>query len=329
MYFLHVFLIRISLMKLLILLFFVQACTKAMEFQNPIDTPVNTGVSKFRATWALFFEDAPDSRPAGIQPIKPLQVSDFHADFQVAWLGHATTLLKIKDKFFVTDPVLGERVSPFFWIGPTRFHPLPIKELPPLEAVIISHDHHDHLDERSLRELNARTKKFITPLKVGQYLVDWGIAREKIIELDWWQSTTLGEVVITCTPARHFSGRGLWGWNQTLWSSWVLKHPERTVYFGGDTGMFEGFKEIGARLGPMDLTLMPIGAYDELWSGIHLFPHEALEAHRMVKGRVIMPVHWGSFDLSRHAWDEPIKKFKEHLGDTQALIGLPGEVHSF
>lgn len=320
-------------MKPFILLIFVWACSKAIEFQNPIDTPVSTGVSKFRATWALFFEDSPRSAPDHSLPIKELRVEDFKEDFkedyQISWLGHATTLIKFKDKFFITDPVLGERVSPVSWIGPKRFHPLPIKELPELEAVIISHDHHDHLDEKSLLQLNARTKKFITPLKVGQYLESWGIPKEKIIELDWWQSTQLGEVVITCTPARHFSGRGLWGWNQTLWSSWVLKHPERRIYFAGDTGMFEGFKEIGERLGPMDLTLMPMGAYDELWSGIHLFPHEAIEAHAMVKGKKIMPVHWGSFDLSRHAWDEPMEEFKKHLGDTQALIGMPGEVFSF
>ena len=316
-------------MRHLFFLVLLVACSKSSEFQNPVETPVNTGVSKLYATWALFFEDSPRSAPTERLPIKALKLSDFKGDFQISWLGHATTLLKFKNQFFLTDPVLGERVSPVSWLGPKRFHELPMKDLPEIEAVIISHDHHDHLDEKSLLQLNSRTKKFITPLKVGDYLIAWGIPQEKVLQLDWWQSTQIGDVTITCTPARHFSGRGLWGWNKTLWSSWVLKHSERAVYFGGDTGMFAGFKEIGEKLGPMDLTLMPIGAYDELWSGIHLFPHEALKAHEMVNGKVIMPIHWGSFDLGRHAWDEPIIEFKKNLGATPALIGLPGEVHSF
>ncbi len=319
------------MMKVFILLILCVACSKGGEFQNPVETPVNTGVSKLYATWALFFADSPDSAPHQELPIKALTRAQFNQDFQISWLGHATTLIKMKNQFFMTDPVLGERISPFSWIGPKRFHPLPIamNELPHLAAVIISHDHHDHLDQKSLMLLNERTEKFITPLKVGDYLIEWGIPQEKVIQLDWWQTTTIGEVIITCTPARHFSGRGLWGWNKTLWSSWVIQHPERRIFFGGDTGMFAGFREIGERLGPMDLTLMPIGAYDELWSGIHLFPKEALQAHQMVQGKVIMPIHWGSFDLGRHAWDEPINEFKHNLKDTKAFIEVPGEVFAY
>jgi len=314
---------------------FLCSCGPERSFENLLPTPVSTGVGKLTATWALFFRDHPESAPRERLPVRALRSSELTGTHQVSWLGHASVLLKFGADFVLTDPVLGERASPVSWLGPKRFHPLPIAvhDIPPLKAVLISHDHHDHLDEESVRVLAARTDFFVVPLKVGAFLRGWGVPAEKIRELEWWQSVELAGLTITCTPARHFSGRGLWGWNQTLWASFVVGDGKKRVYFGGDTGMFPGFAEIGERLGPVDLAILPIGAYDELWSAIHLFPEEALEAHRLVRGRRLLPMHFGTFDLSRHAWYEPLARLKaaaEAAGEEQALlVGAPGEVFAF
>jgi L-ascorbate metabolism protein UlaG (beta-lactamase superfamily) len=305
------------------------SCTKPPKFENLIDTPLTTGgVNKWEATWALFFEDDPHTFPDKELPIHNLKMSEMQEEFAAVWLGHSSILLKIENEFVLFDPVFGKRVSPFQWIGPIRAHPLPIKvsELPHLSAVVISHDHHDHLDENTVLELNARTEKFFVPLEVGTILRDWGIPSEKIVELNWWQSVTHRGLKISCTPARHFSGRGLINWNQTLWASWVIEHPKLKVFFGGDTGFFETFSEIGKKHGPFDLTLMPIGAYDELWSAIHVSPEESVQAHKMLKGKLFFPIHWATFDLSRHAWDEPKKRFLHAATDIAYVLPLPGEV---
>lgn len=250
-------------------------------------------------------------------PVNKITKRDFNElknnSFGFTWLGHATVLLKLNNKYYITDPVFSDRVSPVQFAGPNRFHEIPVNpvDLPDIEAVIISHDHYDHLDKDSIKKLNIKAKKFIMPLGVGANLECWGIPKDKIVELDWWEQIKFNEVTFTSTPALHFSGRSL-SQNNTLWSSWVLKSNEQSIYFSGDSGMFNGFKEIGKKYGPFDLTIMAIGAYDPLWHDAHLNPEEAVDAHKDLKGNLLLPIHWGTFDLALHSWNEPIQRFYEY-----------------
>jgi L-ascorbate metabolism protein UlaG (beta-lactamase superfamily) len=228
---------------------------------------------------------------------------------RVTWFGHSTLLVEIEGRRVLFDPVWSERCSPSQFVGPKRFHepPMALAELPRIDAVAISHDHYDHLDYATIEALKVRDVVFVVPLGVGAHLEYWGIAPERIRELDWWEETTVRGLKLVATPARHFSGRGLGG-DRTLWSGWALIGAERRVYYSGDTAMFEGFRQIGERLGPFDATLIEAGAYDAMWADVHLGPEQAVEAHRRVRGRVLLPVHWGTFNLALHTWVEPIER---------------------
>jgi L-ascorbate metabolism protein UlaG (beta-lactamase superfamily) len=209
----------------------------------------------------------------------------------------------------LTDPVWGPRASPSTVLGPKRFQPPPValRGLPPLDLVVISHDHYDHLDYPTIRELAKLAVPFVTSLGVGAHLEGWGIPAERIIELDWWESYSLPnkDLMVTAAPSQHFSGRGLQDRNATLWSSFALRSRDHAVFFSGDTGLTTEYAAIGERLGPFDLVLLEVGAFHSAWGDIHLGPHNALEAFSMLGGRAFLPVHWGTFSLAMHAWDEP------------------------
>jgi len=228
---------------------------------------------------------------------------------RVTWLGHSTLLIEIDGLRVLTDPVWGERASPFTRMGPKRFHPVPValSELPPLDAVLVSHDHYDHLDYPTIRELARMNVPFITSLGVGAHLEAWGVAPERITELDWWEEARLADkgLSFTAAPAQHFSGRGMGDRNSSLWSSWVLRTDRHKVFFSGDTGLTPEFKDIREKLGPFDLIMLEVGAFHPSWGDIHLGPENAAEAHRMLGGGPFLPVHWGTFNLALHAWDEP------------------------
>lgn len=250
-------------------------------------------------------------------PSAPLPVERPHAHWQrpvqsglrVTWLGHSTLLLEIDGVRVLTDPVFGERASPLSFAGPKRFHPVPatIDELPPLHCVLLSHNHHDHLCPESIRALARRQVPIVTSLGVGADLERAGADPEHIIELDWWQEHVLpgGALSLTATPAQHFSGRGLTDRNATLWSSWVLTSARRRLFFSGDTGLTEQFSQIAERLGPFELTMLEIGAWNEAWGEMHLGPANAVRAFELLGGGALLPVHWGTFDLALHRWDEP------------------------
>ena len=250
---------------------------------------------------------------------------------RATWLGHSTVLVEIDGMRVLFDPVWAKRASPSSLVGPKRFFdvPLPIDQVPQLDAVVASHDHYDHLDRGVVKALAKAQPgmRFIVPLGVGAHLEKWGVAPARITELDWWESTQLGALTLTATPARHFSGRGLSDKNHTLWASWSVKGPTHRVFHSGDTGPFAGFVDIGAQQGPFDLTLLKIGAYGEGWPDIHVTPEQAVEAHGKLRGKALLPIHWGTFNLAFHSWDEPADRvvLAAVANGTKLFVPRPGE----
>lgn len=227
---------------------------------------------------------------------------------RITWLGHSTTLIEIDGIRILTDPIWSEHSSPSSWVGPTRFHPPPIamRDLPHLDAVIISHEHFDHLDMATVRALARNGVKFHVPLGVGSHLLAWDVPARQIHEHDWWEGHAIaGGVQLISTPSRHFNGRGVPGRTGTFWTSWSIVGPTHRVYFSGDTGLTEAFREIGQRFGPFDVAMLEIGQYDRLWGDIHLGPAHALDAHQMIGARTLLPIHWATYQLAFHDWSEP------------------------
>ena len=228
---------------------------------------------------------------------------------RATWLGHSTVLIEIDGLRVLTDPVWGPRASPSRLAGPKRFQPVPVPlhALPPLDLVLVSHDHYDHLDYPTIRELARRPVPFVTSLGVGAHLEAWGVPPEHIIELDWWESYTLpgAGLRVHAAPSQHFSGRALKDRNATLWSSLVIESPRHRVFFSGDTGLTTEYAAIRERFGPFDLVMLEVGAFHPSWGDIHLGPLNALEALALLGGGAFLPVHWGTFALAMHDWDEP------------------------
>ncbi|KLD78563.1 hydrolase [Xanthomonas hyacinthi DSM 19077] len=284
------------------------------RFRNAV--PAATSALGFFASLRLLWQFAFDkpahtvpSLPLPVLPLTRVQLLDApaHSLFR---LGHSTVLMKLRSGFWLTDPVFSERASPFAFAGPRRFHapPIALDALPPIAGVILSHNHYDHLDRATIGRLADRVGVFVTPLGVGDLLLRWGVDPAKVRQLDWWQSTTVAGVTLTATPSQHFSGRGLFDSGRSLWCSWAIQERALKVFFSGDSGYFDGFKAIGRRLGPFDLTLMETGAYDAQWPHVHMQPEQSLQAHLDVGGRTLLPIHNGTFDLALHAWHEPFER---------------------
>ena len=228
---------------------------------------------------------------------------------RATWLGHSTVLVEIDGQRILTDPVWGPRASPSRLAGPKRFQPVPValRALPPIDLVLVSHDHYDHLDYPTIRELARLDVPFVTSLGVGAHLEAWGVPPQRITELDWWEHYTLpdADLTVTAAPSQHFSGRSLKDRNATLWSSLAIRSARHAVFFSGDTGLTTEYASIRERLGPFDLVMLEVGAFHPSWGDIHLGPEHALEALALLGGGAFLPVHWGTFSLALHAWDEP------------------------
>jgi L-ascorbate metabolism protein UlaG (beta-lactamase superfamily) len=304
-------------------------------FRNPDATSLSTPGGTWK-TIKQWLGGGEQRVPPGPMPIVSLTRAAFAtppaSGLRATWLGHSTVLVEIDGARILFDPVWARRASPSSLIGPKRFHapPLALDDLPPLDAIVASHDHYDHLDRGVVRALarsatQARAR-FLVPLGVGAHLERWGVAPERITELDWSESATVGPLTFTATPARHFSGRTLGDRNHTLWASWSVAGPRHRVFHSGDTGPFAGFADIGAAHGPFDLTLVKIGAYGETWPDIHLTPEQAVEAHAELRGALLLPIHWGTFNLAMHAWDEPAERVVTAArAGTRLVMPRPGE----
>ena len=268
--------------------------------------------------WGIVKDYFHDKREAAVPsepvPVKALSTADLLKEEKdlVIRLSHSTMLIKLDNKIILADPVFSERASPVQWFGPKRFHPMPlnIEDLPPIDAVVISHNHYDHLDKASIKQLVNKVEHFLVPLKLGATLMEWGVPEENITELDWWQEKEIKGVTFAATPTQHFSGRGLFDGDQTLWASWVMMGSENRVFFSGDSGYFPGFKEIGERYGPFDITMVETGAYNERWQAIHMMPEQSLQAHKDLRGTAMFPIHNSTFDLSLHNWNEPLERIQ-------------------
>jgi L-ascorbate metabolism protein UlaG (beta-lactamase superfamily) len=269
-------------------------------------------------------------RPRGEVPIvTPPPFGAAATGLEAIWFGHASTLVEMEGRRVLIDPVWSDRCSPASFAGPRRMHPVPlaVAQLPPLDAIVISHDHYDHLDMETVREL-ARTQSapFLVPLGVGAHLARWRVPSDRIVELDWDESVTVAGLRFVATAAQHFSGRAFRR-NDTLWGSWVIAGRTRKVFYTGDSGYFEGYAAIGGAHGPFDLALIQIGAYSPAWPDIHMTPEEAVEAHLDVRGGLLVPVHWATFNLAFHDWSEPVERLwrEAKSRDVRLAVPRPGE----
>ena len=295
---------------------------RAKRVGRKYQTPVVTHVGGLSTMWKVlpqFLFGRKQREPQ--DPLGPFKtdVSVYEVvpetGLRVTWFGHSSLLVEIDGARVLIDPVWDERAAPVQWFGPKRFFPplMRLEEMPRLDAVLISHDHYDHLGKGTVETL-ARLMpevRWITSLGVGAELRSFGVKAERITELDWTECVSVAGISITSLPARHFSGRSLANRNETLWASFVLAGAQHKVYFGADSGLWDGFRTIGADYGPFDLTMLEIGAFNELWKDIHLGPDGAVEANESLGGGLMMPIHWGMFDLATHGWREPIERIWE------------------
>ncbi|NQT61852.1 MAG: MBL fold metallo-hydrolase [Candidatus Marinimicrobia bacterium] len=245
---------------------------------------------------------------------------------ELTWFGHSTFLLQMDGKIILIDPMFNNRPSPHPWFGVNRYSeslPIDIESLPFIDAVIISHDHYDHLDYGSILKLKGRVGQYFTPLGLGNHLLKWGVSEEIIHELNWWDSIQYDGIKLVCTPARHMSGRGLLDRNSTLWCSWVIKGKTESIYFSGDGGYDTHFAEIGEKYGPFDISLMECGQYDLDWKLLHLMPEETAQASVDLKSKLILPIHWGGFTLAFHDWTDPIERVLKKADELNISVTTP------
>ncbi|MBI2419071.1 MAG: MBL fold metallo-hydrolase [Ignavibacteriales bacterium] len=297
------------------------------KFRNAVEWQQPSLLKNISIIWDFVFKGK-NRKPGFELPKDSVNYVLFNSDsshhLSVNWLGHSSLMINIDGTKILTDPVYEKKVS-FF--GPTRINgesPVNIAQLGEIDIVIISHNHYDHLNEYSIKQIHKKVRRFFVPLGAAPLLIEWGVDSVKIQEFDWWDEVQVSEhLLIAATPAQHFSGRGLFDRDETLWSSWVIKSKNHKIFFSGDSGYFDGFKKIGEKYGPFDMTFIECGAYNEQWHHIHMYPEETVQAHIDLKGEVLHPIHWGTFDLSMHAWDEPMKRASKEAAMRNVSLATP------
>ncbi|MDN3922357.1 MBL fold metallo-hydrolase [Roseateles violae] len=298
-------------------------------FANPPNPQTPPGAGSWTIWSRFIFGSKVGTVPVDAIPVRPLSGAQLQAlDPQrnhLMRLGHSSHLLKLQGRFWLIDPVFGERVSPVGFAGPKRFHapPLSLQELPPIEGLILSHDHYDHLDLPTIEYLARRVQRFFVPLGVKARLLDMGVPAERVQELDWWQSAAHAGVRLSATPAQHFSGRSLADRNRTLWASWVIESAGQRIFYSGDSGYFDGFKRIGERFGGFDLALIENGAYDAYWPAVHMTPEQSVQAFVDLRAKVLFSVHNSTFDLAFHRWQEPLERLADLAAASHIELATP------
>ena len=295
------------------------------KFINPIKTEMNMSFNTFTSILRDYIKGIPNQKPANpievLEPDPTLIQQEADTIKRITWFGHSAFLLELADKKILIDPMFGSSPSPISFMGTKRFTeglPLEVDELPEIDAVVLSHDHYDHLDYGSIMKLKSKVKAYYVPLGVGAHLKAWGIPDSSIFELNWWEEASVGEVMLVAAPARHFSGRGLTDRFSTFWSGWIIQAPDYKLFFSGDGGYGPHFREIGEKYGPFDFAMLECGQYDRRWSEIHMMPEESAQAARDVQAKIAMPIHWGAFVLALHSWYDPPSRF----GKTADSLGV-------
>lgn len=302
---------------------------KNEKFINQKEVQLDMGLRDMGRSLVGYFKPQVNSTPLAnvqVQRIDSLEIVQHKDSARVVWFGHSAFLLQISNKTILIDPMFGDVPAPHPMLGGKRFSkelPIAVEKLPNIDAVLISHDHYDHLDYETIQKLKDRVERFYTPLGVGAHLVAWGVEPSRIVELDWWEEAQFNDLKFACTPAQHFSGRGLTDRAKTLWSSWVIQSETESIFFSGDSGYASHFKEIGEKYGPFDFAMMECGQYNEMWSDIHMFPEETLQAGIDVRAKTIMPIHWGAFKLAMHSWTDPIERITKAAEKFDVKIVIP------
>ncbi len=300
------------------------------KFLNQIPTSLNMSFREYFSVAVDFIKgdkSRTPSKPIEVLYLDSTEIEQNKNSFpRVTWFGHTTLLLEIEGKNILLDPVWGDVASPIPFISTKRYSkeiPIEIAKLPYIDAIIISHDHYDHLDYASISKLKDKVGAFYTPLGVAAHLLAWGIDADKIYELNWWDEIAHDDFIFRCTPSRHFSGRGILDRNTTLWASWVIKTKSKNIYFSGDSGYGPHFKEIGTKYGPFDFALLECGQYGDKWAQIHMLPEETVQAATDLKAELMLPIHWGAFTLSLHPWNDPIERVTKEAIRVGQKISTP------
>ena len=298
------------------------------KYENWLPTPMMlAGRSMWSVGWQ-WIKGGERDKPEVEIPVVSLNQKSFSEapaeGLTVRWLGHSAALIEMSGQRVLIDPVLNKYASPVpGFAGRFSSSPIRLEDLPRIDTVVISHDHYDHLEKDTIVFLSQRGALFFVPTGVGQHLRAWGILPGQIRELSWWEESPFGRLTFICVPARHFSGRGLFDRDETLWAGWIVRSESKSLYYSGDTGYANHFSAIGERYGPFDLTMIKIGAYNDAWPYIHVKPEEAVKAQVELKGKLFLPVHWGTFTLALHPWDEPIMRAVKAAKENGIRIATP------
>jgi L-ascorbate metabolism protein UlaG (beta-lactamase superfamily) len=307
------------------------------QFDNLVETTMGVNLKTMPGLLKAQFTDRKVREPEQPIPIIPFDEKAWNSEPdkpKFIWYGHSVGLLKIGGKNILVDPMLGPDTSPIAPMTTKRFSENAlaiIDTLPKIDAVLYTHDHYDHIDLKSVKKLMPKVDKWFVGMGIGRHLERWGIPTSNITEFDWWQDLDFAGLKITYTPSRHFTGRGPFDRQKSLWGGWTFKTENHNIYWSGDGGYGEHFKEIGKRLGPFDHAFMENGQYNELWRQIHLHPEESIQAALDVNAKVATPVHWSGFALALHPWKEPIERFTAEAKNKNLVVSTPeiGEIITF